>query len=258
MLKLALNIWGLKRLELYDGKLSRTVLRGWERWQHPSHYPTLVPITKLTMILLVICMAILPVSLSKASTLGLEQKQDKEQSLGGNLQQQARDMTWQYLVGKLKETRVYGEDLTEGLIGSTDSDDNRNSQYDLKIFVSSSMPISLVKTYAMEAKKYGGTLIFKGLPNGSFKALQQLVMSMGGDNEKEEPCAMQIDQEAFEYYAVERVPTIVLAQSGDCFEGQSCRSVFDKMTGNVGIKFALVSFKERGELRSLAGEILGQ
>jgi hypothetical protein len=42
MLKLVLNTLGLKRLEPYDRKLSRTVLRGLKRWQHLFFYPTLV------------------------------------------------------------------------------------------------------------------------------------------------------------------------------------------------------------------------
>ena len=42
MVKLVLTKLGLKRLEPYDGKLSRTVLRGRRRWQHLFCYPTLM------------------------------------------------------------------------------------------------------------------------------------------------------------------------------------------------------------------------
>jgi len=38
----------------------------------------------------------------------------------------------------------------------------------LQIFVSSSMPIGLLKSYAKEAVKYNGVLVFRGLPAGVF------------------------------------------------------------------------------------------
>jgi len=37
----------------------------------------------------------------------------------------------------------------------------------LKVFVSSSMGTELLKTYAKEARRYGGVLVFKGLPDNS-------------------------------------------------------------------------------------------
>lgn len=41
-MKSVLNKLGLKRLEPYEGKLSRTVLRGWKKWKRFFYYPTLI------------------------------------------------------------------------------------------------------------------------------------------------------------------------------------------------------------------------
>ena len=37
----------------------------------------------------------------------------------------------------------------------------------LKVFISSSMGLELLKTYVRQAKRYGGVLVFNGLPDNS-------------------------------------------------------------------------------------------
>jgi type-F conjugative transfer system pilin assembly protein TrbC len=184
--------------------------------------------------------------------------EDDSESLSSLLRDQAQNMTWEYLVETLKTQKVYGEDLSSGL-GLGGDDDNDESTVslkqssELKIFVSSGMSRELLKSYAKEAKLYGGTLLLKGLPGGNFKGLSKLVMSLG--NEDEIP-TMQIDQEAFEKFEVNSVPVIVLAQSHNCFKGQSCQQRFDKVTGNIGIRAALELFKDKGHLAEVAKELL--
>jgi len=126
----------------------------------------------------------------------------------------------------------------------------------VKIFVSSSMGKSLLKTYLMQAKAYKATLVFNGLPGGSWRKLSELVYEItGGD---EEAVAMQIDDLAFAEYDITSVPAIVLQKEVSVFEqdGSDATPVFDKVTGNIGVKRALELMVEKGELSTLAAQVL--
>jgi len=124
----------------------------------------------------------------------------------------------------------------------------------LQIFVSSSMPISLLKSYAKEAAKYNGVLVLRGLPAGSFHRLAKLVSDISGDNG--EGIAMQIDDEAFKAFNIKIVPTIVLSRSASIFSEQVQGGAFDKIGGNVTIKYALEVFAKEGDLKENARELL--
>jgi type-F conjugative transfer system pilin assembly protein TrbC len=124
----------------------------------------------------------------------------------------------------------------------------------LQIFVSHSMPISLLKSYVKEATKYNGVLVFRGLPAGSFHKLSNLVSDISGDNA--EGIAMQIDDEAFKAFNIKIVPTIVLSRSASIFSEQVKGGAFDKIGGNVTIKYALEVFAKEGDLKENARELL--
>lgn len=126
----------------------------------------------------------------------------------------------------------------------------------VKIFVSSSMGKSLLKTYLMQAKAYKATLIFNGLPGGSWRKLSELVYEITGG--EEEGIAMQIDDLAFAEYDITSVPAIVLQKEVSVFEqdGSDTTPVFDKVTGNIGVKRALELMVEKGELSTLAAQVL--
>jgi len=124
----------------------------------------------------------------------------------------------------------------------------------LQIFVSHSMPISLLKIYAKEATKYNGVLVFRGLPAGSFHKLSNLVSDISGDNA--EGIAMQIDDEAFKAFNIKIVPTIVLSRSASIFSEQVKGGAFDKIGGNVTIKYTLEVFAKEGDLKENARELL--
>jgi type-F conjugative transfer system pilin assembly protein TrbC len=123
----------------------------------------------------------------------------------------------------------------------------------LQIFVSTSMPRQLLKSYAREASSYGGVLVFRGLPQGSFIKLTDLVMDISDDKY---PCAMQIDDEAFKTFAITVVPTIVLSKPVAMFDEQKKEGKFDKVQGNITIKGAIELFKSNGDLNNIARGIL--
>ena len=122
----------------------------------------------------------------------------------------------------------------------------------LQIFVSSSMPKQLLKNYALEAKRYGGVLVFVGLPGGSIHKLTDLIMEISS----EDSAAMQIDDEAFTAFEVTSVPAIVLASSASIFEGKTASKKHDKVTGSITIKAALELFAKNGEMASDARGLL--
>lgn len=124
----------------------------------------------------------------------------------------------------------------------------------LQIFVSSSMPIGLLKSYAREAIRYNGVLVFRGLPGGSFHKLSRLVSDISGDHAK--GIAMQIDDEAFKAFDIKRVPTIVLSRTASIFSEQVKGGSFDKISGNITIKYALEVFAKEGDLKVNARELL--
>ena len=124
----------------------------------------------------------------------------------------------------------------------------------LQIFVSSSMPISLLKSYAKEAAKYNGVLVFRGLPDGSFHKLSRLVTDISGGSA--EGIAMQIDDEAFKAFNIKIVPTIVLSKEASIFSEQVKGGAFDKVGGNVTIRYALELFAKEGDLKTNALELL--
>ena len=122
----------------------------------------------------------------------------------------------------------------------------------LQIFVSSSMPKQLLKNYVLEAKRYGGVLVFIGLPGGSIHKLTDLIMEISS----EDSGAMQIDDEAFTAFVITSVPAIVLASAAPIFEGKTAAKRHDKVTGSITIKAALELFAKNGEMASDARGLL--
>lgn len=123
----------------------------------------------------------------------------------------------------------------------------------LQIFVSTSMPRQLLKSYAREASRLGGVLVFCGLPDGSFRKLTNLVMEI---SDEKYPYAAQIDDEAFKAFDIKVVPTIVLSKPVSMFDEQTKIGKFDKVQGNITIKGALELFSNNGDLAVLARGML--
>jgi conjugal transfer pilus assembly protein TrbC len=124
----------------------------------------------------------------------------------------------------------------------------------LKVFVSSSMGTELLKTYAKEARRYGGVLVFNGLPGNSWVKLNKTVMEIVED---QEGVGIQIDPEEFDRFNIKTVPAFVLIKETDWITGISeemaeDKVIYDKVTGNIGTEAALRLFVEQGELGAMA------
>ena len=223
MLMLALQKLGLKRLEPCDGKLSCTVLRGWKKGRPFFHYPTLI-------------LVIIGFS-SSAACADVSDARWAEELASRTQEQVMEDMK------NMMDLPGFDPSAREEALRPRPA---------LQVFVSSAMPKELLKKYAVEAKRYGGVLVFRGLPSGSVLKLTDLVISISSSDS----APMQIDDEAFAAFDVNSVPTIVLSKSTSLFSDQQSTENFDKVTGNITIKAALELFANSGEMQPAARERL--
>jgi type-F conjugative transfer system pilin assembly protein TrbC len=187
-----------------------------------------------------------------------EAKYDDTAKWAREVARKSTSMVWQELVAKfsrleqIEERHNFNEAQNEELAPVAR----------LYIFVSGSMPKALLKAYLKEASRFKGILVFKGLPNGSFKELSKLVIDLTSNNSRDplehlDAGAMQIDDEAFARFAVNAVPTVILAQEKKYTPDMADPQItYDKITGNVGIKYALEQFSLSGDLAQEALEQL--
>jgi type-F conjugative transfer system pilin assembly protein TrbC len=123
----------------------------------------------------------------------------------------------------------------------------------LRVFVSSSMSEELLKSYVKAAGRYNAILVFKVLPKGSWQELSRIVALMNDNNDE---IQIQLDDEAFNRFAVKSVPTFVLSKADRQFWQEGVEEVFDRVVGNIGISGALKLMAEKGDLAEIAREIL--
>jgi type-F conjugative transfer system pilin assembly protein TrbC len=183
-----------------------------------------------------------------SSTALIRQVSEEDRQWAEGLTSSSIDMMWQNLKSKFESQ----EQLEIKTDFKSNSDEERERQFaGLYIFVSTSMPKPLLKSYLQEANKYGGVLVLKGLPQGSFKELTKFVIDLTGNNGNLQDIAanIQIDDEAYERFKVVSVPTIVLSKEDDYHPNQTAIFQFDKMVGNVGVKYSLEEFSKSGELK---------
>lgn len=167
-----------------------------------------------------------------------------------------RKRTMQMNIPQLKEKYYELQDMlgvsSNNTLSAYDTGD-LDTNISLKIFVSSSMSKNLLKSYAKSARKYNATLVFQGLPSGSWRKLSDLVYEISQDDDAN--IAIQIDDEAFNQNGVIVVPAIILAKEEEALS-ENPRITFDKVTGSIGIRKALELFCERGQLSDIASNIL--
>lgn len=138
------------------------------------------------------------------------------------------------------------------------------SEHALYIFVSWSMPLEVLRAYAVEAMWTGATLVFRGVPPGRsipdffLQDLSQLVWDKGAS------AAISIDPRLYDAYRITMAPTIVLTRTRDnlvCVGAGErhvtptasfdlCPPVDDtlylKLSGSVTLDYALETFRSQG------------
>jgi conjugal transfer pilus assembly protein TrbC len=116
--------------------------------------------------------------------------------------------------------------------GSNDGSEETSSA--LYVCLSFSLEDSLWIQFSKEIEKIGGTIVIRGLPNNSFKELADRLFEL---QEKGVTAPIQIHPKLFQDCDVQLVPTIIV------LEGNR----YDKISGNVSIKYALEKMSQQGE-----------
>lgn len=119
---------------------------------------------------------------------------------------------------------------------------------ELLIFVSLEMPPAVIKTLAQQAHDLGGTLVLRGMKDGSVRDTKLAVIDIGAQN-----APWVIQPALFQAFSVKAVPTFVLAnsQSGQVADdGCAPQSSFVSVSGVQSIESALRTMARRGNDQS--------
>lgn len=141
--------------------------------------------------------------------------------------------------------RVYGnfDWFNELNLRSDESAVASLQEYELYIFVSLSMPQARLIELLRDAKQYDGMVVLRGLKNNSYKDtanyLQKIIEKAGA--------GLMIEPNLFTEYNITKVPTFVL--------NDSVLKKYDKVTGNVTLKYALAEMKRHGELKNILRDL---
>lgn len=110
------------------------------------------------------------------------------------------------------------------------------NQTELYVFVSFSMPDTLIKQYVQEAKNYGAKVVIKGLIDNDFAKTQAYISKL---LEGEQQGGIQIDPELFKEHDIKTVPAILLKSAQN----------YDVVYGAVPIKYALELFQNAEDVK---------
>lgn len=115
-------------------------------------------------------------------------------------------------------------------------------------FASTSMPPAALRAMIDDTTRAGGAVVFRGLPQGSAKALTAALSRIARDGEQMENVG--IDPRLFRAFGIEAVPAYVVTTSDfDLCDGFDCRTQVpphDRMLGNVTAAHALETFAQGG------------
>ncbi len=143
------------------------------------------------------------------------------------------------------QTPVDLEALTRGFAGATGSpalpgaDEPR-----LIVFISLAMPEAALARLVDQAARARAQLLLRGLSEGSLPRTAMRIQQLIGTR----PVAVQIDPRAFDRYAIQRVPSFVLARAGGpdtTCSGEQCARSDDHVmaAGDVSLDYALAHFQ---------------
>lgn len=218
--------------------------------------------------LLYVLILILAFTLNASGKEAFELKEE-DMEFANNLARRSRQASLLAIKEKwLELQRLKAGSLNQSALSNIESLDNPLSRLSanttLRVFVSGSMGTELLKNYVKQAKCYKAILVFNGLPQGSWRKLSDLVYEIAWVNA--ENVEMQLDDLAFAQYSVTSVPSFVLSKEPSVFDLDNlgdnnsrevnAKNKFDKIVGNIGIKRALETMIEHGDLANEAHSFL--
>ena len=155
------------------------------------------------------------------------------------------------------------ESLIERLKAEARQSSNKNEQVvDTMLFVSFSMPKSLLFGLADEASRFGIPLIIKGLKEDDFKKTVDTFYKLNQKASKERLNfeGISIDPFWFQELHIEKVPAlVVIKRPSTCMPHTPCPlQKFDVVYGNSKVVDSLKLIAQKGELRDVAQRILDE
>ncbi|MCB9092672.1 MAG: type-F conjugative transfer system pilin assembly protein TrbC [Halobacteriovoraceae bacterium] len=142
-----------------------------------------------------------------------------------------------FVVGVLTEAEAFQS--KKCISGGCNGEESLEEEHSLLVFISFSLPDASILSFSKDIEKYGGALVIRGLPDNSFAALSERLNQLR-DQGMDAP--ILIDPDCFDNFGVDVVPAIVLNQG----------EVWDKISGNVPVSYALEVFSEKGETKDFA------
>ena len=155
------------------------------------------------------------------------------------------------------------QSLIERLKAEARQSSNKNNQVaDTMLFVSFSMPKSLLFGLADEASRFGIPLIIKGLKEDDFKKTVDTFYKLNQKASKERLNfeGISIDPFWFQELHIEKVPAlVVIKRPSTCMPHTPCPlQKFDVVYGNSKVVDSLKLIAQKGELRDVAQKILDE
>ncbi len=108
------------------------------------------------------------------------------------------------------------------------------------------MPMQTLQTVAQQVNAVGGSLVFRGLVEGSFPQMAVKLKELGQE--------ALIDPTLFDAYQVTSVPTFILRENPS--EDAHSKTPHDRLSGNVSLRHVLETFGKEGS--TLAQNLLSQ
>jgi len=143
------------------------------------------------------------------------------------------------------QTPVDLEALARGFAGATGSPASPGADEPrLIVFISLAMPEAALARLVDQAARARAQLLLRGLSEGSLPRTAMRIQQLIGTR----PVAVQIDPRAFDRYAIQRVPSFVLARPdgpNTACSGEQCARSNDHViaTGDVSLDYALAHFQ---------------
>lgn len=113
---------------------------------------------------------------------------------------------------------------------------NGLNEVEKRLFVSFSMPQTLLLQSFEQAERLHVTVVFNGLIDNSMPETASKLSRLTG---RYPELSIQIDPVAFEDFGIDAVPALVVSQG----------PIFDVIRGNLALSDALALIHERGELK---------